>query len=67
MDFHHVVEAAGIVALGLVFYSYARRWLESTGRIDRIAQLKRARGESPAAFCMRRLQLKIGEGALGNG
>jgi len=35
MDFHHVIEAAGIVALGLVFYSYARRWLQSTARIDR--------------------------------
>src|SRR5882762_2346159 len=35
MDFHHVIEAAGIVALGLVFYSYLRRWLESTARIDR--------------------------------
>ncbi|PYM96933.1 MAG: hypothetical protein DME04_00570 [Candidatus Rokuibacteriota bacterium] len=35
MDFHHVIEAAGIVALGLVFYSYARRWLEPTARIDR--------------------------------
>src|SRR5882672_4426314 len=35
MDFHHVVEAAGIVALGLVFYSYARRWLDSTVHIDR--------------------------------
>ena len=30
VDYHHVVEAAGIVALGLVFYSYARRWLQST-------------------------------------
>ncbi|MBM4440777.1 MAG: hypothetical protein FJ027_10165 [Candidatus Rokubacteria bacterium] len=28
MDFHHVIEAAGIVAVGLVFYSYARGWLE---------------------------------------
>ncbi|MBI4255206.1 MAG: hypothetical protein HY616_09055 [Candidatus Rokubacteria bacterium] len=28
MDYHHVIEAAGAVALGLVFYSYARRWLE---------------------------------------
>jgi LytS/YehU family sensor histidine kinase len=35
MDFHHVIEAAGIVALGLVFYSYLRRWHESTARIDR--------------------------------
>src|SRR5437667_3691731 len=33
-DFHHVIEAAGIVFLGLVFYSYARRWLASAGRID---------------------------------
>src|SRR5437899_1090430 len=35
VDSHHVVEAAGIVVLGLVFYSYERRWLESAGRIDR--------------------------------
>jgi LytS/YehU family sensor histidine kinase len=30
VDYHHVVEAAGIVVLGLVFYSYVRRWLQST-------------------------------------
>jgi signal transduction histidine kinase len=35
VDFHHVVEAVGIVVLGLVFYSYARRWFESTERLDR--------------------------------
>jgi len=35
MDFHHVTEAAGIVFLGLVFYSYTGRWLASTRRIDR--------------------------------
>jgi signal transduction histidine kinase len=29
VDAHHVVEAVGIVFLGLVFYSYARRWFES--------------------------------------
>jgi LytS/YehU family sensor histidine kinase len=34
VDFHHVVEAAGIVVLGLVFYAYSRRWLESLGRLD---------------------------------
>src|SRR5262245_52079684 len=34
VDFHHVVEAAGIVVLGLVFYSYSRRWLQSLGRVD---------------------------------
>jgi len=32
MEPHHVVEAVGIVVLGLVFYSYSRRWLESTER-----------------------------------
>src|SRR3990172_5343078 len=26
MDFHHVMEAAGVVVLGLVFYSYSSRW-----------------------------------------
>jgi len=28
MDAHHVIEAAGIIAFGLVFYSYARAWLD---------------------------------------
>jgi len=32
MEPHHVVEAVGIVVLGLVFYSYSRRWFESTER-----------------------------------
>jgi len=32
MEPHHVVEAVGIVVLGLVFYSYSRRWFESTDR-----------------------------------
>jgi len=34
VDYHHIVEAAGIVAFGLVFYSYARRWLDAL-RLDR--------------------------------
>jgi signal transduction histidine kinase len=34
VDFHHVVEAAGIVVLGLVVYSYSRRWFQAVGRID---------------------------------
>ena len=33
VDLHHVVEAAGIVALGLVFYAYSRRRLASVGRV----------------------------------
>jgi signal transduction histidine kinase len=28
MDYHHVVEAVGVVIVGLVFYSYACRWFE---------------------------------------
>jgi signal transduction histidine kinase len=32
MEPHHVVEAVGIVVLGLVFYSYALRWFQSTER-----------------------------------
>lgn len=35
MEFHHVMEAAGVVILGLVFYSYALRWLRSKPRLDR--------------------------------
>ncbi|HKC98233.1 MAG TPA: LytS/YhcK type 5TM receptor domain-containing protein [Methylomirabilota bacterium] len=34
VDIHHVIEAAGIVVLGLVFYSYARRWFDSNRWID---------------------------------
>jgi signal transduction histidine kinase len=34
VDIHHVIEAAGIVVLGLVFYSYARRWFDAYPRID---------------------------------
>jgi len=30
MDYHHVVEAAGAVALGLVFYSYTWRWFDAS-------------------------------------
>ena len=29
MDYHHVVEAAGTVALALVFYSYTWRWFDA--------------------------------------
>jgi signal transduction histidine kinase len=38
MEPHHVVEAVGIVVLGLVFYSYARRWFESAERLARPAR-----------------------------
>jgi signal transduction histidine kinase len=29
MNYHHVIEAAGIVSLGLIFYSYLVRWFET--------------------------------------
>src|SRR5438552_1744513 len=29
MDYHHVVEAAGAIALGLIFYSYTWRWFDA--------------------------------------
>ena len=38
MEPHHVIEAVGIVVLGLVFYSYALRWLQS----DRVPRAARA-------------------------
>ncbi len=31
MDYHHVVEAAGAIALALVFYSYTWRWFDPAG------------------------------------
>jgi len=35
MDYHHVLEAAGVVVFGLVFYSYTFRWFAPRGRLDR--------------------------------
>jgi len=35
VDYHHIIEAAGIVLLGLVAYSYARRWLVAVASTDR--------------------------------
>ena len=35
MDYHHVMEAAGVVVFGLVFYSYTFRWFRPKGRFDR--------------------------------
>jgi signal transduction histidine kinase len=31
MDYHHVIEAAGVVSLGLVAYSYLARWFDAGG------------------------------------
>jgi signal transduction histidine kinase len=35
VDYHHVIEAAGIVLLALIAYSYARRWLVAAASADR--------------------------------
>jgi signal transduction histidine kinase len=35
VNYHHVVEAAGVVAFGLVFYSYAQAWLDRL-RLNRV-------------------------------
>ncbi len=37
MDYHHVIEAAGVVAFGLVFYSYARPRLDRL-RLNRLGR-----------------------------
>src|SRR3989449_3736887 len=34
MDYHHVLEAAGVVVFGLVFYSYTVRWFHPKGRLE---------------------------------
>jgi signal transduction histidine kinase len=34
MEFHHVMEAAGVLVLGLVFYSYTFRWRGPWSRLD---------------------------------
>lgn len=34
MEFHHVMEAAGVLVLGLVFYSYTSRWFQPKAQLD---------------------------------
>jgi signal transduction histidine kinase len=34
VDYHHVLEAAGVVVFGLVFYSYTFRWFGPKGPLD---------------------------------
>src|SRR5207247_10481192 len=34
MDYHHVLEAAGVVVFGLVFYSYTFRWSHPKERLE---------------------------------
>jgi len=34
MEFHHVMEAAGVIVLGLVFYSYVFRWFQARAPLD---------------------------------
>src|SRR4029450_13321073 len=68
MEPHHVIEAVGIVVLGLVFYSYALRWLQS----ERVPRAARARlrivvnglafGILPGALMISRLE--VGEGGF---
>jgi len=37
MNYHHVIEALGILMCGLIFYSYAYRWFRWSRGSRRIA------------------------------
>src|SRR5881409_3621781 len=67
LDSHHVVEAAGIVVLGLVFYSYARRWLESIGQVDRRQRIPNRALLNGLAFGLLAVALMISRIEVGQG
>jgi len=67
LDSHHVVEAAGIVVLGLVFYSYARRWFESIGQVDRRQRIPNRALLNGLAFGLLAVALMISRIEVGQG
>lgn len=65
VDIHHVVEAAGIVVLGLVLYSYCRRWFESVGRIDhRLRALANGLIFGALAIALMISRIEVGQGTF---
>src|SRR5437867_2491736 len=67
MEPHHVVEAVGIVVLGLVFYSYSRRWFESTERAARPARVPLRILVNGVAFGLLTVALMISRIDVGQG
>lgn len=65
MDIHHVIEAAGIVIIGLVVYSYTCRCFEPVGRLGRrwrVAAIGLVFGALSIALMIARIQ--VGEGVF---
>jgi hypothetical protein len=62
VDYHHAIEAAGIVAFGLVFYSYARAWLDRLhlNRVWRAAVTGLAFGGLAVVLMISRIQISEG-------
>jgi signal transduction histidine kinase len=62
VDSHHVIEAAGIVAFGLVFYSYARVWLDRLrlNRVWRVLVTGLAFGGLAVVLMISRIQISDG-------
>src|SRR2546422_10373593 len=67
MEPHRVVEAGGIVVLGLVFYSYSRRWFESTERAARPARVPLRMLVNGLAFGLLTVALMISRIDVGQG
>src|SRR4029450_2707864 len=66
MEPHHVIEAVGIVVLGLVFYSYALRWLQSE-RVPRAARARLRIVVNGLAFGILTVALMISRIEVGQG
>src|SRR5258708_10911965 len=64
MDYHHVIEAAGAVALALVFYSYAWRWFDAADSPRRARWRPVVNG---VAFGMRAVFLMMARSQVGDG
>lgn len=67
MEPHHVVEAIGIVVLGLVFYSYALRWFQPPDRHARPARARLRVLVNGSAFGLVTVALMIARIDVGQG
>src|SRR5687767_5002453 len=64
MDIHHVIEAVGLLVIGLVVYSYICRWFEPAGRLPkrwRVVACGVLFGAQSIALLIARIQVSEGE------
>lgn len=65
MEFHHVMEAAGVIVLGLVFYSYAFRWFQARAPLDpRVRHAVNGLAFGALAVVLMIARIQVGDGVF---